>query len=403
MIEQPDILAERFAALTNPLDDSNWLDVRRRARTAPRRWLLIPIAAAVAVIVVGSAFALYRELVDFLSAEPAPERVVVQFGQMDARGSIGFGPRIKAGEARKITEATIDGKRRILYVAPTPDGGFCWMWTTVSGSCGRTAIAPRPDPISASWLSSPGGGPAQMTGQIIDAAITRVQLEYENGERSEIPFVWVSKPIDAGFFIFEVPAEHLQTGKRGKTLLGLDDDGRVVDSQEFPIMDPRWESGADGLPRIADRSRKRTLFDFRDHRGARWTLVIAPAPGDRICFADNRGGGCVSPEHPPIIGGMGVQPGEAVNICCAVAEGVEKVELRYEDGERTRLSPRDGFLLYILPPEHYSRGHRLEELVWLDANGREVASRAIKTDQPGVYPCEKHEEIELGYGQRVCP
>lgn len=403
MIEQPDLLAERFAALTNPLDDSDWLDVRRRARVAPLRWLLIPIAAAVAVIVVGSAFALYGELVDFFSAEPAPERVVIQFGQMDARGSIGFGPRIKAGEARKITETTIDGKRRILYVAPTPDGGFCWMWSTVGGSCGRTAVAPRPDPIAASWLSSPGGGPAQLMGQILNPAVARVQLDYENGERSEIPFVWVSKPIDAGFFIFEVPAEHLQAGKRGKTLLGLDEDGSVVGSQAFPIADPRWESGPDGLPRIADRSRKRTLFDFRDHRDARWTLVVAPAPEERICFADNRGGGCVSPKHPPIIGGMGVQPGEAVNICCAVAEGVEKVELRYEDGERTRLSPRDGFLLYVVPPEHYSRGHRLERLVWLDANGREVASRAIKTDQPGIYPCEKHEEIELGYGQRVCP
>src|SRR5688572_16433619 len=98
MIEQPDLLAERFTALINPFDDSDWLDVRQRARRAPRRWLLLPIAAAVAVIVVGSAFALYRQLVDFVSAEPAPDRVVVQFGQMDARGSIGFGPRIKAGE-----------------------------------------------------------------------------------------------------------------------------------------------------------------------------------------------------------------------------------------------------------------------------------------------------------------
>ena len=403
MIEQPDLLAERFAALRNPLDDSDWLDVRRRARTAPQRWLLIPTVAAVAVIVVGSAFALYGELVDFFSAEPAPERVVVQFGQMDARASIGFGPRVNAGEARKITEATIDGKRRILYVAPTPDGGFCWMWTTVGGSCGRTAVAPRPDPIAASWLSSPGGGPARLMGQHSrprdHARSARVR---ERGTQRD--------PVRLGLeadrrrlLHLRVPAEHLQPGKRGKTLLGLDEDGRVVGSQTFPITDPRWENGPDGLPRIADRSRKRTLFDFRDHRGARWTLVVAPAPEDRLCFAYERGGGCVSPKHPPIIGGMGVQPGEAVNICCAVGEGVEKVELRYQDGRRTRLTPHDGFLLYIIPPEHYTRGHRLEELVWLDADGGEVASRTIKSDQPGIYPCEKDEEIELGYGQTVCP
>lgn len=403
MIEQPDFLAERFRAVMNQRDDSDWLEVRRRAQKRSRRWLLIPAAAALAVLVVGSAFALYRELVDFVSAEPAPERVVVQFGQMDARGSIGFGPRVDAGEARKITEAVIDGRRRTLYVAPTADGGFCWMWTTVSGSCGRTSVAPRPDPISASWLSSPGGGPARLTGHIRDPAITRVRLEYEDGERSEIPFVWVSKPIDAGFFIFEVPATHLQVGRRGKTLLGLDDDDRVVGSQAFPITDPRWETAADGLPRIADRSRKRTLFDFRDHRGARWTLVVAPAPDDRTCFAYERGGGCISPQHPPVIGGMGVQPGEAVNVCCAVAENVATVELRYEDGDRTRLEPKDGFLLYVIPSQHYTSGHRLQELAWLDADGHELAARSVKTDQRGIYPCQKGEEIELGYGQKVCP
>jgi hypothetical protein len=403
MIEQPDPLAERFSVLTNPLDDSDWLDVRRRARALPRRWLLIPVAAVIAVVVVGSAFALYHELVDFFSAEPAPERVVVEFGQIDARGSIGFGPRINAGEARKITEATIDGKRRTLYVAPTPDGGFCWMWSTVSGGCARTKVAPRRDAVSASGRESPGGGPSLLTGRILDPAVTRVQLEYENGERSEIAFVWVSKPIDAGFFIFEVPAQHLLAGQRGRTLLGFDKDGRELGRQAFPITDQRWESGPDGLPRIADRSQKRTLYDFRDHRGTRWTLVVAPAPEDRTCFAYERGGGCVSPKHPPIIGGMGVQPGNAVNICCAVADGVDTVELRYEDGDRRRLEPRDGFLLYVIPPEHYPRGQRLEELVWLDGSDRAVSSRNLKTTQPGIYPCEKDEEIDLGYGQSVCP
>jgi hypothetical protein len=403
MIDHPDLLAERFAALTNPLDDSDWFEVRRRARTVRRRWLLIPVAAVIAVIVAGSAFALYGELVDFISAEPAPERVVVEFGQMDARGSIGFGPRVNAGEARRITEATIDGKQRTLYVAPTPDGGFCWMWTTVSGSCARTKVAPGREAVSAGWRESRGGGPALLTGRVLDPTVTRVLLEYENGERSEISIVWVSKPIDAGFFIFEVAQEHLQAGKRGRTLLSIDEGGREVPAQTFPITDSRWESGPDGLPRIADRSQKRTLFDFTDHRGARRTLVVAPAPGARTCFAHERGGGCVSPEHPPVIGGMSIQPGETVIICCAVAEGVATVELRYEDGQRTRLTPQSGFLLHVIPPQHYRRGHRLKTLVWLDSNGDEMASRIFKTDQPGIYPCEKSEEIELGYGTKVCP
>jgi hypothetical protein len=84
MIEQPDLLTERFAALTNQLDDSDWPDVRRRARTVPRRWLLIPVAAAIAAIAVGSAFAVYRELVDFFSADPAPERIQLDFESIRA-------------------------------------------------------------------------------------------------------------------------------------------------------------------------------------------------------------------------------------------------------------------------------------------------------------------------------
>jgi hypothetical protein len=398
MIEQPDILAERFAALRNPIDDSDWLDVRRRARTV-RRWLAVPLAAALAVIVVGSAFALYGRIVEFFDAEPAPERVVVHFGQMSARAKIDFGPRVEAREARKITEATIGGKRRSLYVAPVEDGGFCWMWEGSSGGCERTKLNTLDAPLSASWLESPKGGAARLSGVVLDPDVARVLVETDDSERSEVEVVWVSPPIDAGFFIHEARTENRPI----VALIGLDDDGRELHRQAFPRTDPRWEPGPDGLPRIADRTHKRTLFDFRDHRGQPWKLVVAPAPGDRLCWAYDRGGGCTSPKFPASIGGMSIQPGESMNLCCAVAEGVATVELLYEDGERTELKPVDGFLLYVIPPEHYPRGHRLETLVWRDADGREVDRRTFKTDQAGLYPCKKSEEKKLGYGVSVCP
>lgn len=396
MIEQPDILAERFAALRNPIDDSDWLEVRRRARDG-RRWLAVPLAAALAAILVGSALALYGRIVDFFDAEPAPERVVVHFGQQDARGKIGLGQRVNAGEARKITEATIRGKRSSLFVAPTPDGGFCWLWERSAGSCARTKLNTLDEPVSAISLESPKGGAAQLSGVVLDPAVARVVVEADDGARSEVEVVWVSSPIDAGFFVYEARDRPIVT------LIGLDEDGRELHRQAFPRTDPRWEPGPDGLPRIADRTKKRTLFDFRDHRGQAWKLVVAPAPGDRLCWAYNGGAGCTSPKFPPIIGGMSIQPGGSMNICCAVAEGVATVELLYEDGERTELKPVDGFLLYIIPPEHYPRGHRLETLVWRDAAGGEVARRTFKTDQAGLYPCEKSEELKLGYGVSMCP
>jgi hypothetical protein len=404
MIEQTDILAERFSAVEHPAENPNWLEVRRRAGSPRRRgWLLVPLAAAIAVVAIGSALGL-RQIVDFLSAEPAPERVVVQFGQVSVRSGIDIGPGIDASEARKITEATFRGKRHALFVAPTEDGGFCWMWEKLNGSCGRTAVMhATSQPLSAGWLDSTSGGPARVTGHVLDPAVARLEVRYEDGRRDQVRVVWVSPPIDAGFFLFETPPEHLRVGHRAKALVALDDDDKEVARQPFRFADPRWDSGPDGLPKLADRTRKRTLFDFRDHDGRRWTLVTAPAPGERLCWAYNGGGGCISPKFPPIVGGMGVQPGESVNVCCAVGPDVATVELRYEDGARTPLKPVDGFLLYVIPPAHYAVGHRLESLAWLDAAGRETASRSFDTKRPGIYPCEEAAKKELGYGVRICP
>jgi hypothetical protein len=51
-----DLLAERFAAVADPRDDPDWLDVRRRARPTRAR-LTIPVAAAVAAVAVAGALA----------------------------------------------------------------------------------------------------------------------------------------------------------------------------------------------------------------------------------------------------------------------------------------------------------------------------------------------------------
>lgn len=397
--ENESLLASRFAVLATA-DRGDWLDVRRRARRMRLRRAALPVAALVAAIVVGSALALYKDTIDFWSSPPAPERIVIDFGKMRALGSIRLGANVIPGEARKITSVVIEGKPRALYVAPTSDGGFCWRWHYV-GSCGRIR-ADQPS-LGGGWLESEYGGAAQIHGHLLDSEIRRLELEYEDGERADIPFVWVTAPIDAGFYYFETPPEHLPVGHRAAVLRALDENGDEIARNEYPYSDPNWEDAPDGLPRIADRSQKRTLFDFRDHRGTRWSLVVAPAPGERLCYAYNFGGGCLSPTFPAIIGAMGVGGGNVVDVCCAVAEGVANVLLHYQDGTRTELEPVDGFLLYVIPPEQYELGHRLEQIAWLDDDGREIASRMMQPDRSGVYPCAKDEQIELGSGVTTCP
>ncbi len=389
-------LADRFRAVGLAVDDSDWIDVRRRARR-PRRWLAVPAAAALAVVVVGSAFAV-RHVVDFFSAEPAPERIVREYNRMAVVHSVldMHGPRIVPNQVRKVMDAEWRGKPEPFYVVPTEGGGFCYRWA-IGGSCGR--IMRGQPAVGASWLGGPDG-PQELEGNVTDADVTRLELEYEDGTSMKLPIVWVSPPIDAGFFAYDVPDEHELAGHGATALVAYDGEGNELHRTKFFRDDPQWDTAPDGLPRIADRTQKRTLFDFTAPNGAPWTLVTAPAPGGKLCYAFNRGGGCLSPKFPASIRTFNAQ-GEY--LCCALPAWVATVELRYEDGDRGTLKPVDGFLLNVMPEAHYKPGHRLERLVFLDAAGTERAATAVRTDVKAVYPCTKEEELDLGHNVHVCP
>jgi hypothetical protein len=100
---------------------------------------------------------------------------------------------------------------------------------------------------------------------------------------------------------------------------------------------------------------------------------------------------------------LDLEGGGVVSVCCAVGDRVATVVLQYQDGARAELEPLDGFLLGLVPPEQYASGHRLERILMLDAEGREIASRTLDPTRHSVYPCAKDDEIELGHGIRVCP
>jgi hypothetical protein len=397
------LLAERFAALSNPPDDSDWLDVRRRAGLRRgRAWLALPLAAVLAVVIVGSALALYRDEIDFWSAPSAPERIVVEWEKMRAlaKAGVGFGPNVVPGEARRVAFFELDGEPRPLFVAPTEDGGFCTR-LHFTGTCGR--IDRSQPSFAVGGLQSDQGGLDWISGHFLDPDIRRLALEYVDGTSVPIPFVWVTAPIDAGFFALDVPPQRETIERRAAFVVAFDEDGVEVERNELPFDDPRWQTAPDGLPRVADRTQMRTLFDLRDHKGDPWTLVIAPAPEAKLCYAYNTGGGCFSPRFPRTNEALGLSGGGVVSVCCAVADGVATVELRYEDGTRTELRPVDGFLLHLIPPEHYAIDHRLREIVLRGAAGDVVATRAIPTRTRAVYPCAKDDELDLGHGVRVCP
>ena len=55
-----------------------------------------------------------------------------------------------------------------------------------------------------------------------------VELSFEDGSTVDIPLVWVSAPVDAGFFIYSVPASHWQPGHLPTTLVARDSEGKSV-------------------------------------------------------------------------------------------------------------------------------------------------------------------------------
>jgi len=370
-------------------------------RSHRRRVLALVFAAGLAAVLIGAGGVFHREVVDFFSADPAPEPIRLDFAKMGARADLMIGPGHATHEAREVARFTVDGKPRPLWVAPMESGGYCYRWHTM-GSCGR--MPHQGDAVKLGLGGQEGAyGQNWIVGHVSDPSIHRLEMEYADGERVELPYVWVSSPIDAGFTAFQVPEERQREGRHAVAVIGFDGAGKVVERRALPgPTDPRWELGPDGLPRIADRTQKRTLFDFRDEAGARWTLTVAPAPEEKLCYAFNRGGGCVSPKFPATP--LSVQGGgKTAYVCCTVTESVTKVELLFQDGDRIEVEPIDGFLLYAVPSDHYPLGRRLEAIVIRDASGREIERAKVKPDHPGLYPCKESEEIELGYGQSICP
>jgi hypothetical protein len=197
-----------------------------------RLWWALPVAAALTAIVVGSALAFYRDSIDFWSAPAAPERIVVDFRTMRAIASPRLGLNVIPGEARRVAFFEIDGKRRGLFVAPTEDGGYCWRLHFV-GKCARTG--PLQESFGWGFLETDSGGAAWINGDFLDPDITRIEVEYEDGTTSAVPLVWVTAPIEAGFYSFDVPQEHRVAGHRAVAIRAFNDDGSEVVSREVPI------------------------------------------------------------------------------------------------------------------------------------------------------------------------
>jgi len=140
-----DLLEQHLAATANPLDDSDWLAVVRRARRPRRRIVLVAAAVIAAALVAAPAFGVF----DLLSGPPAPAPVQTLFADNNA-----ILERLLA-EAPSATKAIRDrmlpgpvGEARGVAAIESPDGPI-YLWA-----------ARRLDGHGQCWLIQAGGDPA---------------------------------------------------------------------------------------------------------------------------------------------------------------------------------------------------------------------------------------------------
>jgi hypothetical protein len=228
MTEAIDLLEERLRALANLNDDSDWGAVRR-ARRRPLRLAVAGGALLLAgVVAVGAALGLYRDVLPFGSLQPAPAPVVRSFSGFDVAAPAGMAPGVIASETRKVVELRLStGKNWILWVAPTRSGGFC-----MPHGCDRDRSLPFAPGLAVPGPVSPTGEilvpPVIFEGDTLIQGASTLRVEFEDGTSARTPLVWVSAPIDAGFFVYEVPRAHWEAGHRPVALVLEDAEGKVL-------------------------------------------------------------------------------------------------------------------------------------------------------------------------------
>jgi hypothetical protein len=246
-----EILLERFAAAVSRPTEPRWDDVRRRARMLspearrPRgRRYVLAIAAVVAAVGAGApALGLDRAVVDFFRAERAPEEVQVTFADINDVGH-GTAPGAISTEARLVHIFRTASGEHPLSVTPTEDGSFCWSTTGLPYSCQRVQTGQIGLVFSDIPPPSLPQTPVLIGGNIRSSPQDELRVGFEDGSSEAIPYVWVTAPINAGFFLYELPKERWVAGRRPTSIALYDPEGNLVSRATFSVTSSIDDHGA---------------------------------------------------------------------------------------------------------------------------------------------------------------
>jgi hypothetical protein len=243
--------------------DPDWADVvarSRRPRRSPsarmtlrrnrRRTLALVFALLLVVLLATPAFGvqgyvlhlLGRKNVTFSNSPSAPNVVKKQFLDLPIGAPTRWVTPVQAAKARTVAAFSIAGHPRKLWVAPTTNGGYCYTFELNFGGCRQTKTDRAASRLGVTWQ----GGPSKrgvnesiatrVGGDITAFAAAKLTARYADGATADIPFVWVSAPISAGFFTYDIPTAHWNKARRLVALTLYDKDGKRLGQQTFPYF-----------------------------------------------------------------------------------------------------------------------------------------------------------------------
>ena len=223
-------LAEQLAAI--PAD---WADVERRSQRLRKQHLrrrgvlvvgVVLAAASAAILAATPAWALVRDVLPFWNQPSAPQSVKVKFSSLNFGAPPRMSPQAVSGETREVQVATLGGHPHTLWVSPAKDGGFCLLWRGGPGGC-------TPRDLLVSWSGI--GLPLQWFGaDVIASADSSVVIRFSDGSSVQPPITWISSPIDAGFFAYDVPSDKQSSADHVSEIDAYDANGNLVKRVSIP-------------------------------------------------------------------------------------------------------------------------------------------------------------------------
>jgi hypothetical protein len=203
----------------------------RRHRPVRRRIIVSAVAAVallVAIMVATPAWALVRGALPFWDRPTAPQSVQLRFWSLNLGAPPGMSPRVVSGETREVGRFSFGGSIHTLWVAPARNGGFCSLWFPA----GRGGCAVSHQPLSTGALLRLGR-PEWVIGDVIAPTVDDVVIRFSDGSTIHPRIVWVSAPINAGFFAYDVPAGEQSSGDHVTAVDAYDRQGALVGHQTF--------------------------------------------------------------------------------------------------------------------------------------------------------------------------